>query len=718
MENNKQSKILYRYLIIIVIALVMCCFVIGNTLKIIFVEREGWNKKSEATIRKNVTIPAQRGNILSTNDEILASTIKEYRLFFDFRQILNNKNERVNRLHPDTFAKYIDPLSEALAAKIGDKSAKEYKKSITKAYNNNDKRFRVSKEWVTYLDLLDIKKFPLIEKGRDATGFFEEGQEKREKPFGSVASRTIGRIKLGEAEYGIELAYDSVLKGKDGIANFRKTRKEYIEVRDTKVKEENGCDVRTTIDLRIQHIAEQALLNKLHEVDADDGCVVVMEVKTGAVRAIANFRRVSERRFVEGRNNAIADMVEPGSTFKTMAAMAVVDEGIARPDEIFDTGNGVYAYTKGKHTRFINDWNKHRGGYGKITLAEAIHYSSNVGIAKAVLKGYENNPKAFIKKLKDMGVGDSIDLKMIGQAYPKIPHPDRYRGWNFTTLPWMSFGYNVQIPPIYTLMYYNAIANNGKMLAPIFVTDIIQNGTVKEHIDATVVREQICKPQTLVEIRKMLSGVVTSGTAQNLRSPYVAIAGKTGTAQISQGGAGYKSGETTHRVSFCGYFPDNETPLYSCIVVVTRPRGVYPSAGAISGEVVKSIAEQMYGQGFYKESPLLEQMEDIEMAPQIMRGISNITESVCDSLNVKYTTEDVDNSNICVKNQYVETIEEKCDSVKLIPSVIGMGLKDALLVLEQEGIKVRVKGHGCVKEQIPESGNRFNKGDVVTITLK
>ena len=718
MEKSKQSKILFRYFIISAIVLLMCCFVIVKTIKIMFVEREGWEKKTEATIRKNVKISAQRGNILSANDEILASTIKEYRLYFDFRKILDANNKRVDRLHPDTLAKYIDPLSKALSEKLGDKSAKEYKKAIKSAYDRKDKRFRISKEWVTYLDLLEIKKFPLIEKGRDITGFFEEGQEKREKPFGSVASRTIGRIKQGQAEYGIELAYDSILKGKDGVANFKKTRKEYIEVRETKVNEENGCDVRTTIDLKIQYIAEQALLNKLHEVDANDGCVVVMEVKTGAVRAIANFRRVGERKFVESRNNAIADMVEPGSTFKTMAAMAVIDEGIASSDEIFDTGNGVYAYSRGKHTRYINDWNKHRGGYGKITLAEAIHYSSNIGIAKAVLKGYENNPKAFIKKLRDMGVGDSVDLKMIGQAYPKIPHPDRYRGWNFTTLPWMTFGYNVQIPPIYTLMYYNAIANNGKMLAPIFVSDILKNGAVKEHIETQVIREQICKPKTLTEIRKMLSGVVTSGTAQNLRSPYVTIAGKTGTAQISQGGAGYKSGETTHRVSFCGYFPDNETPLYSCIVVVTRPRGVYPSAGAISGEVVKSIAEQMYGQGFFNNAPELEPEENIITPPEMMRGISNITESVCDSFNVAYTTKERDNSEIYINNQYAETTESENDTINLIPSVIGMGLKDALIILEQSGIKVNVKGHGCVVEQTPESGNRFSKGDRVTITLK
>ena len=243
-------------------------------------------------------------------------------------------------------------------------------------------------------------------------------------------------------------------------------------------------------------------------------------------------------------------------------------------------------------------------------------------------------------------------------------------------------------------------------------------GLVKEHIEAPVVREQICKPQTLVEIRKMLTGVVTEGTAKNLMSPYVSIAGKTGTAQMSKGGAGYKSGETTHRVSFCGYFPDNESPKYSCIVVVTRPRGVYPSAGAISGEVVKTIAEHLYANGFLDKALQLEVDKDIVMAPEIKRGISNITQSLCDSLSVAYTTEAEDNSDIRISGEHIEVFNQDNDSIPLIPSVIGMGLKDALLVLEQSGVNVKIKGQGCVKEQMPDPGSKLGKGDEVIITLE
>lgn len=710
MEKSKQYKILFRYFGISAFILILCCLVIGKMIIVSTIENKHWEEKAAKLKRCNVEIAPLRGNILSTNNEILASTVPQYQLFFDFR---------TEGIKADTLYKYVKPLAKALSIKLNDKKAETYEKDILKAYKNKKGRFRISNVWVSYLDYQEIKEFPYINKGVNKSGFFIEKRIIRKKPFGAVASRTIGKLDDTIGVYGIEQAYNTELKGTPGVADLEKIRRVMVER--TKIEAIPGQDIRTTIDVQIQSITEQALLNKLKEVDADVGAAIVMEVATGEVRAIANYQRKNQGKYVEARNNAIADMVEPGSTFKTVAVMAVLDEGIASSEEIFDTGNGVYPYTKGKHTRYINDWNKHRGGYGPITLAQAIHYSSNIGIAKAVLKGYENNQKGFIEKLKEMGVCDSVDLKMAGQAYPKIPHPDTFRGWNFTTLPWMSFGYNVQIPPIYTLMFYNAIANNGKMLAPIFVSDIIKNGEVVKHIDAKVVREQICKPQTLKEVRKMLTGVVESGTAKNLLSPYVTIAGKTGTAQISQGGAGYKSGETTHRVSFCGYFPDNENPKYSCIVVVTRPRGVYPSAGAISGEVVKKIAEQMYAQGYLGLKPSYNADSIHSLLPDIKRGLAASTISACDSLRISYDgdyiTEDINCLLSNVSNNKINFAVEQNDSIGL-PSVIGMGLKDALYTLERLGLTVYVKGKGVVTEQDPAAYSKYEKGDKVIINLQ
>lgn len=719
MEKNKQSKILFRYFLISAVVVLMCCFVIVKVAKITFIEKEGWDLKSKNLIQREEII-GLRGNILSADDEILATTIKEYQIFFDFRKTYNNNGQLADRLHPDTLEKYIDPLSKALAEKLQDKSAEEYKKGIINAYNEKNSRYRISKKWVSYLDILEIKKFPLIEKGRDATGFFEEGQERREKPFGNIAARTIGRMKLGKAEYGIELAYDSILKGKNGSADFKKTRKEKIEIRGTKIEAEHGCDIRTTIDLRIQRAAEQALLNKLKEVDADDACAVVMEVKTGAIRAIANYQRESEGKFVQARNKAISANYQPGSTFKTIAVMAALDDGIITPEEIFDTEDGTYTHRhpNGKHSKQVRDWNAHRGGFGPITVTKIMEQSSNIGTAKIVLKGYGDNEQKFLDKLSSMGIGNKVDLKITGQAYPIIPET-KSSLWSYTTLPWMSFGYNVQIPPIYTLMYYNAIANGGKMISPIFVTDILKNGKVIEHINADVIKEQICKAQTLTDIRKILTSVVQNGTAKNLISPTVPIAGKTGTAIIYPGEDGYEEGKRTHRVSFCGYFPDDENPKYSCIVVVSRPRVSNPSAGPIAGGVLKDIAEKMYAEGYIYNIPFNQPDSTITMDAEIKRGIKEVTKSACNTMNITYVA-DTTRTDIDFETQKINqnTISISNDSTQMVPSVIGMGLKDAIYILEKSGANVKVNGQGVVKEQIPNPGDTYNKGDEITITLE
>lgn len=718
MEKNKQSKILFRYFLISAFVVLMCCFVVVKVVKITFVEREGWNEKSKNLIQRE-EIKGLRGNILSANDEILATTIKQYQIFFDFRRTYDRNKNLVDRLHPDTLKKYIDPLSEALAENLKDKKAEAYKKAIIEAYNNKKGRFKITNKWVSYLDLLEIKEFPLIKKGRDATGFFEEEEERREKPFGHIASRTIGRMKLGKAEYGIELAYDHVLKGKDGVMDFKRIRKEKIEVPGTKIDAEHGCDVRTTIDLKIQRIAEQALLAKLKEVDADDGCVAVMEVKTGAIKAIANYERVSEHRFAEAPNRAISAMYQPGSTFKTVSVMAALDDGITSPDEIIDTGNGVYKYTnpKGNKYREIRDWNYRRGGFKKISVTEVMEQSSNVGTAKIILKGYENNPQKFLNKLSEMGISSKVDLKLTGQAYPVIPDM-KSSLWSYTTLPWMSYGYNIQIPPIYTLMYYNAIANGGKMISPLFVTDILKNGKVIEHINADVVKEQICKPKTLTQVREILTSVVQNGTAKSLISPTVPIAGKTGTVIITPGERGYEQGKRTHRVSFCGYFPDDAQPKYSCIVVVTRPRVANPSAGPIAGGVLREIAEKMYTQGYIYNIPFTQPDDIISMDAEIKMGITEVTKSACNTMNVEYVA-DTTRTDIDITTQNIEhRINIENDSTTLLPSVIGMGLKDAIYILEKSGAKVKVNGQGTVKEQLPKPGNKYKKGEEVTITLE
>lgn len=699
MPQNRRSLILFRYILVSAMIIVVCIAIVWNAVRISVFESEYWDMKADSLKTSNVRIRALRGNILSCRDEILASTVPEYMLFIDFR---------VEGLKRDTFEKYVRPLSEALAAKFGDRSADVYERSLRKAYKRKDSRFKLHDRRVSYIDYREVEEFPLLNKGRYKSGFFEEHVITRTKPFGTIASRTIGNLADTGGTYGLEQAYNKQLKGVDGVADKEKVRDTWVYRYGKKPVQ--GMDIRTTLDLRIQTITERALLQKLKDIDAETGTAVVMEVATGKVRGIANYTRLREGVYAEIRNNAVSDMVEPGSTFKTVAVMAALDDGVATPDEIFDTGNGIYHVGRS----VMRDHNYHRGGYGEITLAQAIQFSSNIGTAKAILKGYEKRPGYFVDHIYRMGLADSVDFNLKGQGYPFIPHPDTYKGWNLTTLPWMSFGYNVLIPPIYTLMFYNAIANGGKMIAPIFATDAILDGKVVEHYETRVVRDSICKPSTLAAIRRMLSDVVLLGTARVLRSPYVSIAGKTGTAQLRHRGQ-----VVGHRVAFCGYFPDNERPKYSCIVVITKPRIGYPSGGDMSGMVLRRIAEQMYALGYFGE-PSLPGRDTLNCYyPVVKGGMGQVVEAACDSFGIACNTSGEKLSGWVSAQQTDGGVKlGKIDMHPgIVPSVTGMGLVDALYFLESAGLKVSVNGRGTVYEQIPAAGTAFSAGDRVILNL-
>lgn len=699
MAQSKRNLVFFRYILISCMLMVVCIAIVWNMVRISLIESEYWDLKADSLKVPNVPKYALRGNILSSKDEILASTVPEFRLFIDFR---------VEGLKVDTFEKYVVPLSEALAEKFGEKSVAEYERSLRLAYKKKKSRFPVCRGRVSYLDYIEVSKFPLLCKGSNKSGFFSERITTRTNPFGTIAGRTIGHLADTGGTYGLEQAYNRYLKGVDGVADREKVRDSWVD-RYTR-KPVNGMDIRTTLDLRIQTIAERALVEKLQAIEAETGSVVVMEVATGKVRAIANYTRKWDGTYYERRNNAVSDMVEPGSTFKTVAVMAALDDGVATLDEIFDTGNGIYHVGRS----VMRDHNYNHGGYGEITLAQAIQFSSNIGTAKAILKGYEKRPAFFVEHVYRMGLADSVDFRLKGQGYPFIPHPDTYRGWNMTTLPWMSFGYNVQIPPIYILMFYNAIANGGKMIAPIFVTDALKDGKVVEHFEAEVVRDSICRASTLAAVRRMLSDVVLKGTAKMLQSPYVPIAGKTGTAQIRD-----KGQVVGHRVSFCGYFPDNGHPKYSCIVVITKPRIGYPSGGDMSGMVLRKIAERMYALGYFGE-PALPGRDTVNcFFPVVKGGASESVAQACDSFGIKFNEDDLYLSKWVSARQTDEGVE--FDNVEIrdgiLPSVKGMGLVDALYIMESIGLNVSVNGCGTVYEQIPDAGTAVSVGQRVVLNL-
>ena len=702
---DPKQNILLRYLSVAAFILVICFAIQRKAGKTIFVEGRYWKEKATATKIEDIIVEPNRGNILAQDGRLMASSIPQYYLYLDFK---------ADGFKIDTFRHYLPQLSKALSAKLKNKSAADYASHLMKGYKSGSRHFLISPIKVSYTDLKEIKTYPFLRMNPNKSGFHTRAMMQRKKPFGSLASRTIGDI-YGEADKGgkngIELAYDSLLRGTPGTSTRQRVRGRWEKI--INEKPIDGMDIRTTIDIEIQDITENALTEKLKEIDAESGTAVVMEVKTGEVKAITNIARIQPGVYAETKNHAVADEIEPGSTFKVASMMAAIDDGVVKPDDEVDTGNGIYFYAGARMT----DHNWNHGGYHVITAKEAIWNSSNIGVAKLILKAYEKEPQKYVDKLYEMGLNEAVDLGIPGAGRPKIKHPIQNKNaGSRTSLPWMSFGYETQIPPIYTLMFFNAIANDGKMIKPIFVKEICQNGNTVETFKTETVRSSICSGKTLDIIRDMLVGVVEYGTGKAVKSEHIKIAGKTGTAQIASGGVYRGSG---HQVSFCGYFPADD-PKYSCIVVIRRPSSkFYPSGGTMSGGVFKNIAEQIYAHSLTLPiSDLAPDSLHIH-TPIVLNGNYKETERVLDELDVAFddNQEKSDWVRTDIEPDKVELKDLKCIE-NLVPQVVGMGARDATYLLESAGLRVQINGKGRVSSQSIKGGTKVTKGRTVVLTLK
>ena len=482
----------------------------------------------------------------------------------------------------------------------------------------------------------------------------------------------------------------------------------------TLLEPEEGMDIRSTIDIDIQDITEKALRDMLKKIDAASGTAVVMEVATGEVKAITNLGRISEGKYNETMNHAVADETEPGSTFKVASIMVALEDGVCQPQDSVDTGNGIYMY-KGQR---MTDHNKNKGGYQVISVEKAIWNSSNIGVAKTILKGYEHNPTKFVEGLYRIGMAADLHLDIPGAGRPKIRCPDdSVRYWSKTTLPWMSFGYETQIPPISTLAFYNAIANGGTMVRPFFVKEIYRRGKVVRRNSPEVLISSICSQNTLHIIQGMLEGVVEKGTGKAAHSDIVRIAGKTGTAQIASGGGYRRAG---HQVSFAGYFPADK-PKYSCIVVIRQPRIGYPSGGTMAGGVFKEIAEKIYANRTPIRVKTMEVDSTAILLPFVKAGEKRAIENVLDELGVPVNADSARGEWVraqMIKDKNDIQIEDITIRSGLVPSVYGMGAKDAVFLLESVGLRVSISGAGKVKSQSIPAGSRVQKGKSILITLK
>lgn len=711
-QTTGNNQILGRYAVVVALLSLVIIGIVFFAFKITFKEKEQWEKLEKGLQKPSKLINATRGNIYSSEGRLMATNVPYYFLYVDFRAEGFNVDTFLRSKHNG-----IDSLSYFLSKKLKDRTPAGYKAHLMAGLKSKSREFEVSKKRVSYIDLKDINRFPYFRRGRNRSGFYTKEIVIRQKLFGSLASRTIGDIwtefygGYSKGRHGLELQYDSLLRGDTGLRTLVKVGMGWTNV----IVEEpvSGYDIYTTIDVQMQDFTENALLDKLKATDAESGTAVVMNVQTGEIKAISNLTRIHSGVYAEIKNHAVADEIEPGSTFKVASMMVALEDKVCSPDEIVDTGNGVYTYARQNGRNYnIVDHNADKGGYHQISVAEAMWYSSNIGVAKMILRGYEHQPQKFVDGLSRIGVDADLKIEIPGAGRAKIRKPDDSQ-WSKFTIPWTSFGYEVQVPPIYTLAFFNAIANEGKMIRPIFVKEIRRDGEPVERFTTEVVRSSVCSRETLRIIQDMLVNVVEKGTGAPVRSDVVSIAGKTGTAQIAVGG-GFES----HNVTFCGYFPI-EKPQYTAIVVIRRPRIGYPSGGTMSGGVFKTIAEKIYSHQVQLDIRSIDSDSAKVEIPVVKNGDTKSLELVLDELNIKTKLDQV-STNYVLGEQRGNMLEVKELRVQkgLVPRVIGMGAKDAVYALEHSGLRVSLSGRGRVVSQSVASGQQVTKGQTVSIVLK
>ncbi len=700
--EHKSMTLRYTFFVLIMALLAIAVIVKAGI--IMFAERQYWKDVADRFVRENVIVFPTRGNIISADGKLMASSLPEFRIYMDFK---------AGGVKKDTMLmNHLQEICEGLHRIFPDQSAAEFRRTILKGRKLGSRNYLLYPKRISYIEYKEVKKLPVFSLNRYSSGLHELAYNQRKKPFGSLAMRTLGDLypdtALG-AKNGLELTYDKYLKGEVGITHRQKVRNQYLNIVDKAPVD--GCDLITTIDVDMQDIAEKALVDQLTNLQAEAGVAIVMEVKTGEVKANVNMTRAGDGKYYEMRNLAVSNLMEPGSTFKTASIMVAMEDGYITPDYEVDTEQGIV----NMHGSRMRDWNWYKGGYGVINVTKILEVSSNIGVSRIIDKFYGDNPQKFIDGIKRMSIDTPLNLGFVGEASPKILGP-KERYFAKTTLPWMSIGYETQIPPIYILNFYNAIANNGKMVKPKFVKSITKDGNIIKDFPTETINEQICSEHTLEQIQMILKSVVANGLAKPAGSKLFSVSGKTGTAQISQGKAGYKSGGTKHLVSFCGYFP-SEKPMYSCYVAIQAPKAS-PSGGIQAGSVFSKIAERVYAKHLFFDLAQAKDSTSI-MIPDTKNGNLKETAYILDELDIKYNKPG-NNIEWCKASDERDNVllSELNINEKLIPNVRGMGAKDAVFLLEKRGLRVRLSGMGKVVSQNIPPGSTARKGQTITLTLR
>ncbi len=652
---DKGSNILNRLYIVVALLLVFVLAVGFKLINIQFVNGDKYRALAQSRVYKNFTIPANRGNIYGANGNLLATSVSKFNIRFDAMTVSQ-----------EDFDKYLTPLSDSLSSLLGNPPS--YYRNRLKGARKNGNRYLFIAGDLGYLNYIRIKNFPLFKKGPYRGGFITEQETVRELPLGKIAERTIGRGRVG-----LEGAYNEYLEGENGHRLKQKISNGlWKPVNDNNEAEpQDGLDVVSTIDVNIQDIVHFALLRQLEKFEADHGTAVVMDVKTGEIKGIANLGRTSDGNYYEKRNYAVWQAQEPGSTFKLMSIVAALEDHVVDTAQIFDSEGGTVRY----YDRVVYD--SHYGGYGKISAARAFEVSSNTVFSKIITEGYKGDPEAFVNRLDYMGLGQKIGLEISGEGQPRIPHPGD-KNWYGTTLPWMSFGYGVALTPLQILTFYNAIANDGIRVKPRFIKAIKDgNRIVKKIPEAS---RSICSKKTAKIAQTLMKDVVLRGTAHGIYSKDLPMAGKTGTAMANYG---MGRSDMTYTASFAGFFPANN-PKYSCIVVVNQPSrrlGFYGSQ--VAAPVFKEIAEKIY-----KRIPKTDTLQTLQV------------------------------KNVEVKENYKKYYQLAQKYKTVMPNVVGLPAMDAISLLQNMGLKTHLRGIGTVSYQSIHPGKSIKNKNTVTLTAR
>jgi cell division protein FtsI (penicillin-binding protein 3) len=686
----------------------MCLFAIGILYRICiiqFVQGTEWKSKAEALTTQLFSIEAVRGNIFDANGALLATSLPYYEIAVDIN---------APGIDDKIFKENVDTLSFLLSNLFGDKKESDYLKILKKARKEKD-CYVILQRNVSYKDLQKLKTFPIFKKGRRG-GLVTLQTNKRERPFQILAARTIGLARPGIKPVGLEGAFDTVLRGTTGKRLMQKIAGDvWKPINDeNEVEPKNGSDIYTTIDINIQDVAEQALYKTLKLNKASHGCAILMEVKTGEIKAIANLTKDNnDTTYSENYNYAIGYPSEPGSTFKLASFLTLIDEYNISLDEVVHVGNGECMY----FDRKMKD--SHAPKTSTLTAQQIFETSSNVGTSKLVTKYFSKNPKAYTDKLYSFHLNGKLGLSIPGEGAARMKTPAS-SDWYGTSLPWISIGYESMVTPLHTLSLYNAIANNGKMVRPRFIREVKRNGISTRKYNTEIIEERIVKESTVIKAKQLLEGVVKNGSGKGLNITAFKVGGKTGTAQIAKDGNYTKYG-TTYQASFVGYFPA-DNPLYTCIVIVNSPANGNYYGSLVAGPVFKEIAEKIYSGSVDFIQPINNKNDLLTKMPNVITTKSNELNGIAKAFSLPINKTDSDqyvtqNQKDTLKISYSENKIESQLKNGVMPNLTGLSAKDALFLLENHGIYVRLVGFGSVKKQSIEAGQRIGKGNKIVLTL-